>query len=147
MGRKVLGVLSTAECRTKSSHFNKTTPSYKNISPLWGHPPYKITPLTRRPAIHSPVIVHDSIQPVRYGQYCAAFKLWAQWGLDHAVCLHINGCGGFIHHQYLGLPQQGPGQADQLTLANAASLQHKIQDLTNYSYTMDKPVLCVCVCV
>ena len=67
-----------------------------------------------------PVVVHDGVQAVGDGQQGAAPEGLAERGLDQGVRLHVHGRRRLVQDQDLGLPQQGPGQAQQLSLTHAA---------------------------
>ena len=64
------------------------------------------------------IIVHDGVQPVSNGQHCAVTKLCPDGFLDKVIRLHVDRSRSLIQNQDLGLPQQCPGQTNQLSLTN-----------------------------
>ncbi len=78
---------------------------------------------------HHPRAVHDGVEPVGDGQHGAVGKLLPDGGLDEVVGLHVDGGGGLVEHEQLGLSEEGPGKADELPLADAqvvAALGHRV---------------------
>ena len=51
--------------------------------------------------------------------FLPAIELWSYRCLDEVVCLEVHRGRGLVQHQDLGLPQQRPGEADQLPLPHA----------------------------
>lgn len=43
-----------------------------------------------------PGVVHDGIEPMRDGQYCAGLKLGADGSLDEVISLQVNGGRGLV---------------------------------------------------
>ena len=68
---------------------------------------------------HSPVVVDDSVDPMRHGQHGAVGELVPDGGLEEAVRLVVHGRRRLVQHQQPRPPQQGPSQAHQLTLTHA----------------------------
>lgn len=68
-----------------------------------------------------PGVIHDCVQPVCNGQYCAVHKLCPNGHLDEVICLQVDGGRGFIQDQDPGFAQESSGQAHELPLANTAS--------------------------
>lgn len=64
----------------------------------------------------SPHIVHDGIEPVGDGEDGTIVELRPDGRLNEVVCFQIHGRRGLIQHKDLRLPQQGPGQAEELAL-------------------------------
>ena len=75
------------------------------------------------------------MQPVCDGQHGAVGEACPQRLLDEFVRLHVHGGRGLVQHQDAGGPQQGSGQAQQLSLTHAATAEgrgrgdHKLQTL------------------
>ena len=66
------------------------------------------TPLTPSPSPIlivniTPVIVHDGVETMGYGEDGTVGKLFADGLLNEVVCLQVHGCSGLIQHQDLGL--------------------------------------------
>lgn len=70
---------------------------------------------------HSPVTVHDGVEPVSNGDSRAVGELLLDGHLDQVISLYIHRSSGLIHDQNLGFPKQGPGQAQQLPLPYAVA--------------------------
>ena len=66
-----------------------------------------------------PIRVHDSVEPVSNGEYGAVSELGPDRRLDQLIRLQVHGCRRLIQDQDLGLTQEGPGQAEELTLTHA----------------------------
>lgn len=66
----------------------------------------------------APCVVHDGVEPVRYGEDSAVLKLGADGGLDEVVGLQVDGSRGLVQDEDPGLPQEGSGQAHQLPLTH-----------------------------
>ena len=65
---------------------------------------------------HDVVIVHDGVQPVGDGQDGGVLELSPDGLLDQVISLEVHSSRGFIQDEDLGLPEQGPGQTDELAL-------------------------------
>ena len=76
-------------------------------------------------SIHIPVIVHDGIESMCYGEDCALFELLSDRVLDQIVCLQVHSCCGFIQNQDLCLTEQSASQADKLSLSNTGEMERK----------------------
>ena len=63
-----------------------------------------------------PVIVQDGLDPVSDGEDGAVRELLSDSCLDEIVCLQVHGGRGLVQDEYLGLPEDGPGQTHQLSL-------------------------------
>ena len=74
---------------------------------------------------HIPVIVHDGVESMCYGEDCALFELLPDRILDQIVCLQIHSCCGFIQNQDLCLTEQSASQADKLSLSNTGKVGRK----------------------
>lgn len=81
----------------------------------------QVYPKADRPSMPaaSPCVVHDGVEPVSNGQDSAVVKLRPDGRLNEVIGFEVHGRGGLIQDQDLCLPQQSPGQAQQLTLPNA----------------------------
>lgn len=44
----------------------------------------------------APCVVHDSVEPVRYGEDGAVLKLGADGGLDEVVSLQVDSSSGLV---------------------------------------------------
>lgn len=66
----------------------------------------------------SPGVVHDGVETVSDGEDGTSVELCPDGGLNEVICFQVHGRGGLIQHEDLGLPQQGPSQANQLALPN-----------------------------
>lgn len=66
-----------------------------------------------------PVTVHDGVQSVGNGKYCAVGKLASDCLLDQVISFHVHSCCCLIQNQDFGLPEEGPGQAQKLPLPHA----------------------------
>lgn len=53
---------------------------------------------------------------VRTGQHSAFHEACAHGVLNERVAVHVDGGGGFVHHQHARLAQQRPTHAQQLPL-------------------------------
>ena len=67
---------------------------------------------------HHPVAVHDGVEPVGDGDDGALRELLPDGGLHQVVSLQVHGRGGLVQDEDLGLPQEGPGQAHELSLTH-----------------------------
>ena len=86
---------------------------------------------------HVPVVVHDGVQSVCYGDDSAVRELTADGFLDQVVCLKVHGCRGLVQNQHFGFPEQSTGQADQLLLSHTERTQNILMfssPLHNSSY-------------
>lgn len=91
--------------------------SFTCLPPLYGpgHPTRSPPGGSRAP----PGVVHDGVEPVGDGEDGAVMELRPDGGLNEVVRFQVHGRCGLIQHKDLRLPQQGPGQAHELTLPNA----------------------------
>lgn len=67
----------------------------------------------------APCVVHDSVEPVSYGEDGAVLKLGADGGLDEVVGLQVDSSRGLVQDKDPGLPQESSGQTHQLPLTHA----------------------------
>lgn len=68
-----------------------------------------------------PCVIHNCVQPVRYCQHRAVFKLGPNRHLDKIIRLEIDRCRCFVEDQDPCLAKQRSRQADELSLAHAAN--------------------------
>lgn len=66
----------------------------------------------------SPGVVHDGVETVSDGEDSTIVELCPDGGLNEVISFQVHGCRGLIQHKDLRLPQQGPGQANELALPN-----------------------------
>lgn len=66
----------------------------------------------------SPGVVHDGVETVSDGEDSTIVELCPDGGLNEVIGFQVHGRRGLIQHKDLRLPQQGPGQANQLALPN-----------------------------
>ena len=69
---------------------------------------------------YSRVIVEDGVEAVCDGDDSAVGKLGADCLLDEVISLQVDSSRSLVQYQDLGLAQQGPSEAHQLTLANTS---------------------------
>ena len=71
-----------------------------------------------------PAVVHDGVQPVCYREDRALFELITDRQLDERVHLEVDGRRRFVEDEDLRLSEQGPREADQLSLADTEADRH-----------------------
>ena len=72
-------------------------------------------------ARHTPVVIHDGVEPVRDSDDGGVCKLSPYRVLNEVVCLKVDCRRRLVQHQNLCLTQQSARQANQLTLTHAKS--------------------------
>ena len=63
------------------------------------------------------ITVQHGLQSVGYGDDCALAELLPQCSLHHCVRLLVHRRRGLVQNQHFGGAEQGPGEADELALA------------------------------
>ena len=69
-----------------------------------------------------PVALDDRVESMRDGKDCGAIELFADQLLDRLLSDDVDVGGGFVEHNDLVVPQDGPDDADQLALTDAEVL-------------------------
>ena len=65
-----------------------------------------------------PVVVHHGGDAVGDGEHSGCGELRPDGGLNEGVCGHVDGRRGLVQDDQLAAPENGPGEAEQLALAN-----------------------------